>query len=300
MHQQTDVRFPPFAPTPFGADVRVFFDVDGTNLVRSLKLHKRLRKAAKRERGAAAAAAAEATAAAEDDAASASDGDGDGEERAANAGESSNGEDEEGVEEEEAAAAGADGAEGAERPDSEAAEPNGGNGAAAGGSTGGSDDDEDAEEGSDDDNGGSEGGGDPALEPATGARGGQARPPPAGPRAPAPMPTAFDRIVFNFPHRGLGIKDQDANVRCATSRTDLPDRSRTDLAPLPAQRLQHTPITLSLSLPFPSLSPSPPLPPLPSRRSQLNGIAVRTSSFWWASLRARTSSSPRGEKSTSR
>ncbi len=30
---------------------------------------------------------------------------------------------------------------------------------------------------------------------------------------PQPLPSEFDRIVFNFPHRGAGIKDQDANVR---------------------------------------------------------------------------------------
>lgn len=28
-----------------------------------------------------------------------------------------------------------------------------------------------------------------------------------------PLPPLFDRVVFNFPHRALGIKDQDANVR---------------------------------------------------------------------------------------
>jgi hypothetical protein len=27
------------------------------------------------------------------------------------------------------------------------------------------------------------------------------------------VPHLFDRIMFNFPHRGAGIKDQDANVR---------------------------------------------------------------------------------------
>jgi 25S rRNA (uracil2634-N3)-methyltransferase len=27
------------------------------------------------------------------------------------------------------------------------------------------------------------------------------------------VPTQFDRIVFNFPHCGAGIKDQDVNVR---------------------------------------------------------------------------------------
>lgn len=27
------------------------------------------------------------------------------------------------------------------------------------------------------------------------------------------VPPLFDRIVFNFPHRGAGIKDQDANVQ---------------------------------------------------------------------------------------
>ena len=39
----------------------------------------------------------------------------------------------------------------------------------------------------------------------------QAVQPPSG-DAPA-VPAVFDRIVFNFPHRGAGIKDQDANVR---------------------------------------------------------------------------------------
>jgi hypothetical protein len=29
----------------------------------------------------------------------------------------------------------------------------------------------------------------------------------------APLPLLFDRVVFNFPHRGAGIRDQAANVR---------------------------------------------------------------------------------------
>jgi hypothetical protein len=33
------------------------------------------------------------------------------------------------------------------------------------------------------------------------------------PLVPPPVPELFDRVVFNFPHRALGIKDQDANVR---------------------------------------------------------------------------------------
>ncbi len=38
--------------------------------------------------------------------------------------------------------------------------------------------------------------------------------PAAAPAQPLPpLPEQFDRIVFNFPHRALGIKDQDANVR---------------------------------------------------------------------------------------
>ena len=36
---------------------------------------------------------------------------------------------------------------------------------------------------------------------------------PKPPKPPLAVPEAFDRIVFNFPHRALGIKDQDHNVR---------------------------------------------------------------------------------------
>jgi len=59
-------------------------------------------------------------------------------------------------------------------------------------------------------------------------------------------PPPYDRIVFNFPHRGAGIKDQDANVR---SNQELVSRFFASALPLLAPRGELL-LSLKSGLPY--------------------------------------------------